>query len=270
MDILPLVLMAGLILLVISVLVFMKFIVLPGRGNEAGEQACDLSPARLDRPDEDFLQPPPVPASTDPADIPARQQYQFVELDLPVLESEQIYLMEELALSLQASNIIRKSNHLIRMYHMMTHPLPAPSQPQVKKEIHMLSSIDADNLKAQIQRKLQDDQVYLIEDLTISAFAHELGIEPHQLSRFLNVHLNTTYTDLINSYRVHEAKSLLINKPEDSILDIAFSSGFNSKASFNRIFKKMAGMTPSEYRLKNKAGRARTQSAMGMELLPDS
>jgi AraC-like DNA-binding protein len=62
---------------------------------------------------------------------------------------------------------------------------------------------------------------------------------------------------LINSYRVNEAKALLINEPQDTILDIAYAAGFNSKASFNRIFKKVTGMTPSEYRLKMRGSSVR-------------
>lgn len=201
-------------------------------------------------PSQEIHPSPPIPtgrAEQSPAEVPAWRHCRFEETDLPVLDSERAYFMEVLDLSLQATSIIRKSNLLLRMHHVMTHP-EAPPCP-VKKETQVLSSIDADDLKERIFLKLNHEQVYLTEELTIAAFAHELGIEPHQLSRFINVHLNTTYTDLINSYRVHEAKALLVNNSEDSILDIAFSSGFNSKASFNRIFKKMAGMTPSEYRL---------------------
>jgi AraC-like DNA-binding protein len=60
--------------------------------------------------------------------------------------------------------------------------------------------------------------------------------------------LDTTFHNLVNSYRVNNAATRLISYPESSILDIAFASGFNSKASFNRLFKKTTGSTPKQYR----------------------
>ncbi len=61
--------------------------------------------------------------------------------------------------------------------------------------------------------------------------------------------LGKTFSEFLNEYRVNEVKEKL--KTEDrslqTILAIALDSGFNSKASFNRVFKKHTGLTPSEY-----------------------
>ena len=59
------------------------------------------------------------------------------------------------------------------------------------------------------------------------------------------------YWTLINKYRIEEAKELLINSPEDSILKIAYTVGYNSKTTFNTTFKKIVGITPSEFRNDN-------------------
>ena len=177
--------------------------------------------------------------------------------DLPQFDIEQTYLLEELALSMLANDIIKKSNQIYRLHYNLTKPEPSQGLPAKKDLLRMPSSIDSLELEGQITRKLADERVYLNEELSLSTLAHELQVEPHQLSRFLNIHLHTTFTALINSYRVNEAKALLINEPEDTILDIAFAAGFNSKASFNRIFKKVTGMTPSEYRLKMRGSNVR-------------
>jgi len=128
-------------------------------------------------------------------------------------------------------------------------------------------SIDSQALETRITNKLEGERAYLHEAISLAIFAHELDLEPHNLSRFLNMHLQTTFTQLINSYRVNAAKTLLTSHPGDTILAVAFSSGFNSKASFNRIFKRSTGMTPSEYRLKMKGGNVRAHPiAHGQQL----
>jgi AraC-like DNA-binding protein len=181
----------------------------------------------------------------------------FGDHDLPKFDIEQTYLFEEIALSMLANDIIKKSNQIFRLHYYRNEPEPSPDLPAKKDRLRMPSSIDSLELEGQIARKLAEERVYLNEELSLATLAHELEVEPHQLSRFLNIQLHTTFTALINSYRVNEAKALLINAPEDTILNIAFAAGFNSKASFNRIFKKVTGMTPSEYRLRMRGNNVR-------------
>jgi len=167
---------------------------------------------------------------------------------------EKAYFLEELELSLRATGIIKRSRELQRL---MVSPRPLQVRPSRKIQSHMPLSIDSHALETRITNKLEGERAYLDEEISLSLFAHELDLEPHNLSRFLNIHLQTTFTRLINSYRVNAAKILLTSHLDDTILAIAFSSGFNSKASFNRIFKRSTGMTPSEYRLKMKGGHVR-------------
>jgi len=60
--------------------------------------------------------------------------------------------------------------------------------------------------------------------------------------------MNTSFWDYVNRFRVEEARDLLENNPDVSIISVCFKVGFNSKSSFNTAFKKMTGMTPTEYR----------------------
>ena len=74
---------------------------------------------------------------------------------------------------------------------------------------------------------------------------------PYQLSQVINTSLGQNFYNLINSYRVEEAKQQLSasDKQNQTILAIAYDVGFNSKSVFNKAFKKFTGTTPSKYRL---------------------
>lgn len=64
----------------------------------------------------------------------------------------------------------------------------------------------------------------------------------------MNERLNTNFRNYINSYRIEEAKKILINESDKNILTICYDVGFNSKSTFNTCFKKYTGKTPSEFR----------------------
>ncbi|MGM9477992.1 helix-turn-helix domain-containing protein [Pedobacter sp. GSP4] len=86
-------------------------------------------------------------------------------------------------------------------------------------------------------------------DLTLSEVAKKLGTNSVLLSRVVNQHFKLNFNDYINQYRV-EAVIKRIAMPEfknQTLLAIAFDSGFNSKATFNRSFKKITGKNPKEF-----------------------
>lgn len=96
------------------------------------------------------------------------------------------------------------------------------------------------------------EKPYLEADLSLPELANKLDIPSHHLSRVINEQFGVNFFDFVNQYRVEEVKSR-INNPEFenlSLLGIAFDCGFNTKSAFNRVFKKMTGFTPSEYKNK--------------------
>ena len=99
---------------------------------------------------------------------------------------------------------------------------------------------------------LETKKVFRNENLSVQLLAKELAIPTYQLSRIINEHMNKTFPELINHYRIEEAKKLLtITKESDQkILDIGYDVGFSTKTSFNKVFKKYTRMTPSEFRKK--------------------
>lgn len=97
---------------------------------------------------------------------------------------------------------------------------------------------------------MEKEKPFTDGDLTIQKLAEKLSIPAHHLSQTINERLGQTFSDFINSYRVEEAKRSLLDPALKhlSVLGIAEEVGFNSKSSFNSVFKKHTNMTPSEFR----------------------
>jgi ligand-binding sensor domain-containing protein/AraC-like DNA-binding protein len=99
---------------------------------------------------------------------------------------------------------------------------------------------------------VEEEKVYKDPNLTIKFLASKLLISPRSLSRIINNQLNTNFYEFINEYRIKEAQQMLSapGDHQESILEIAYEVGYNSKSAFNRAFKNFTGMTPSEFRKK--------------------
>lgn len=106
---------------------------------------------------------------------------------------------------------------------------------------------------AQLQRienHLAEHRPYLDPDLSLAQLAEQLELPPRELSSLINNGLDRTFFDLINGYRIRAAQHLLkeSDDPGQTILEVMYRVGFNSKSSFNTAFKKHTGTTPSQYR----------------------
>lgn len=119
-----------------------------------------------------------------------------------------------------------------------------------KYEKSGLSSERAKKYLDNLLELMEKEKPYTNSDLTLTQLADMLSITPHNLSEILNTQLNQNFFDFINHYRIEEAKKGLADpeKQHFTVLAIGFDAGFNSKTSFNTIFKKYTNMTPSEYR----------------------
>ncbi len=121
-----------------------------------------------------------------------------------------------------------------------------------EKTNHLSNATDEEleMLKTRLETVLAEKKPYLDEELTLNKLAQLVPTTDKKLSTLLNQHMNTTFYDLINSYRVIVVKEKMSSKEFESLtlLGIAFESGFKSKTSFNRIFKKVTGLSPSEYK----------------------
>lgn len=131
----------------------------------------------------------------------------------------------------------------IRYTHLfggLTPTKPDDSATQGFKEEHI----------RRITRIMEQDELYLDPDVTVESLAKRVSLPERTVSRILNQHFGKNFFEFINHYRVEKAKRLLTD-PENqdwTILRVLSEAGFTSKSTFNAIFKKQVGQTPSQYR----------------------
>lgn len=101
-----------------------------------------------------------------------------------------------------------------------------------------------------VENGIRQQRLHLESQINLERFAEQIGVKPRELSTIINDHYQQNFFEFINSQRVEEAKRLLASAEcaGDTVLDILYKSGFNSQSAFHRFFKRMVGMTPSEYR----------------------
>jgi len=102
----------------------------------------------------------------------------------------------------------------------------------------------------ELKELMEEKKVYRSEGLSLKTLSRQLSLPERHLSQLINDKLNKSFFDLVNYYRVEEAKQMLLEEEEEkrNILDIAFEVGFNTKSAFNRAFKKHTNMAPSQFR----------------------
>ena len=99
-----------------------------------------------------------------------------------------------------------------------------------------------------ISNRVENGELYLDGDLSLSRLASLTGVNKHHLSEVLNKHAGKNFYEFINEYRISFVRNRLAAESERTILDIAFEAGFTSKSTFNAVFKQFTGQTPSQYR----------------------
>lgn len=124
------------------------------------------------------------------------------------------------------------------------------TEPKTKYAGKFLKDDDIEQYVSKIRHFMAAEKPYLNADLSLPELANWLDIPSHHLSRVINEQFGANFFDFINQYRIEEVKARIDNPEYQnlSLLGIAFDSGFNTKSAFNRVFKKMTGFTPSEYR----------------------
>jgi len=101
-----------------------------------------------------------------------------------------------------------------------------------------------------IEKLMVEEKLYRVHSLTVNCLALKLGAKRHYVSQAINHCFKRGFNTYINEYRVKEATRLLSKQGTDTLTidDIALAIGFNNRLSFYRVFKKMTGLTPAEFR----------------------
>lgn len=102
----------------------------------------------------------------------------------------------------------------------------------------------------QVQQGMEMHKLYLKQNLNIEEFSRRVDLPVKEVSAVINKHYGTNFFEFMNSYRVEEAKRLLIDPAhaDMTILDILLKAGFNSKSAFHRFFNRLVGISPTEFR----------------------
>lgn len=105
-------------------------------------------------------------------------------------------------------------------------------------------------LKDNLINLLNNEKIFKTNNLTLELLAQKLDTNRHNASQVINEHFDVNFFELINQYRIREAKLILEDDLRISmnIIDVAYEVGYNNKVTFNKSFKKETLLTPSRYR----------------------
>ncbi len=145
--------------------------------------------------------------------------------------------------------LLESENHSLGEFEERSNT-EAPIEEKKARQLDVLNTEEIENLKINLYQLFEDNKIHLNESLRLTDLSSELDISSKKLSELLNAHLGISFYDLINEYRVKEVQQRIKADSSDkyTLIAIANDSGFQSKSSFNRIFKQKTGMSPSKYR----------------------
>lgn len=112
-------------------------------------------------------------------------------------------------------------------------------------------SDDAGNKTAELMERvcqlMDEEQLYLRNDLKLQDVAIRLSTNSSYVSESINSCRGQSFSQFVNTYRVHHAQKLLRQQPDIKTSTVATNSGFSTEGSFFRNFKAVTGMTPREW-----------------------
>lgn len=122
-------------------------------------------------------------------------------------------------------------------------------QEETKYKTSPLSESESSLLKEKLNRLVKEEQIFRTPELNLNQLAVKLEVQPYILSQLINQEYKQNFFNFINDFRIEFASQKIINGELNSItlVGVAYESGFNSKSTFNRAFKRKMGCTPKEY-----------------------
>ncbi len=121
------------------------------------------------------------------------------------------------------------------------------NSPELDKVVTEIPELD--RYKTRVLALMTDQQLYLQTDLTLKETALQLKTNASVLSKIINTGFSQNFNDFVNSFRVDAVKQKMKDPDAQhlTLTAIAYECGFNSKATFNRAFKKFTGMSPRDF-----------------------
>lgn len=126
---------------------------------------------------------------------------------------------------------------------------PVKNSPGTKYSKTVLPEDEAVSYLEKLRSFMASEKPYLDPLLNLPQLARQLGMPAHYISQIINTRLGQNFYHFVNEYRIRESMRLLSGPPGkyQTILEVMYASGFNSKSVFNTAFKKHTGMTPGEF-----------------------
>jgi AraC-like DNA-binding protein len=103
---------------------------------------------------------------------------------------------------------------------------------------------------AAIEHKVKSEELFRTERLTLTQLSNQIGLQSRDVSRAINLVKQKSFNEYINTMRIDYVCQSMNRNGNESIIELAFDAGFSSKAVFNRSFKHITGLTPTQYRSK--------------------
>ncbi|UML83143.1 helix-turn-helix domain-containing protein (plasmid) [Leptospira interrogans] len=149
--------------------------------------------------------------------------------------------------SLFGKVIVSISTNLVKEIELETIPIPEVKEAETYKyqSKELLVGIDLEKVNTKLNHFI-DIKGFKEEEIRLPDFAAALGLTVHRASKYLNVYLNTSFTDFLNYHRMIEVIIYMEKKTDFNLLNIALECGFNSASSFHRACVKFTGKSPRE------------------------
>ncbi|KAA1292891.1 helix-turn-helix domain-containing protein [Leptospira sp. mild_001] len=137
--------------------------------------------------------------------------------------------------------------NLVKEIELETIPIPEVKEAETYKyqSKELLVGIDLEKVNTKLNHFI-DIKGFKEEEIRLPDFAAALGLTVHRASKYLNVYLNTSFTDFLNYHRMIEVIIYMEKKTDFNLLNIALECGFNSASSFHRACVKFTGKSPKE------------------------
>lgn len=181
------------------------------------------------------------------AHAPQELTLMFAMTEVGVTVAAIYFLMRRVALSTAAegSGLERGS---VPVAAIAAERATEASPAEAKYARSKLTPVIRERVKRKLERALREERVYRDSLLSLRTLSGGLKENVHYVSQVINQDMNASFYDLVNHHRVEEAKRLLIEAREQTVLEIALAVGFNSKSTFSTAFRRNTGMTPSAFR----------------------
>jgi len=179
--------------------------------------------------------------------ITATIQFLYSSTFVPNLEDEALIPLRRairLIFIVLTSSIV-----LASVFFLLKYPKMLSGKPLLKP-VSEEGDKQTDESRESLMKAMNEEKIYLENELNEKLLADHLGIPAYALSRLLNEQIGKSFSSFINEYRVAEAQKILRNDPDKRKTNfaIALESGFRSESVFYVNFKKISGLTPSKYR----------------------